>query len=186
MQLYLWFCRTNIREPHVAHVTHHGGPTKWLIWTVHFLQEYVPEHCGVAPKLSWEMEQQLVHSHTTAKSDIYRWFPFNPFHSFSLSLILILILLHTLLNINIPQPPNTCRYYFDFLLNYYSLSSFFSFFCKFIYLDWWLEKVYFCNDIWVINCALSDKTSKCTHRVYGCICVCMLSVRLVFFFFFCE
>nr|KYP64777.1 UPF0717 protein At5g11950 family [Cajanus cajan] len=33
------------------------------------LEEYVPEHCGVAPKLSWEMEQQLVN---TAKSDISR------------------------------------------------------------------------------------------------------------------
>ncbi|CAI8600092.1 unnamed protein product [Vicia faba] len=33
------------------------------------LEEYVPKHCGVAPKLSWEMEQQLVN---TAKSDISR------------------------------------------------------------------------------------------------------------------
>ncbi|WVZ18919.1 hypothetical protein V8G54_006241 [Vigna mungo] len=33
------------------------------------LEEYVPEHSGVAPKLSWEMEQQLVN---TAKSDISR------------------------------------------------------------------------------------------------------------------
>lgn len=41
-----------------------------FIW----LQEYVPEHCGVAPKLSWEMEQQLVN---TAKSDISRWLKLN-------------------------------------------------------------------------------------------------------------
>ncbi|KAF7829582.1 cytokinin riboside 5'-monophosphate phosphoribohydrolase LOG1-like [Senna tora] len=33
------------------------------------LEEYTAQHCGVAPKLSWEMEQQLVH---TAKSDISR------------------------------------------------------------------------------------------------------------------
>jgi len=35
----------------------------------YFEQEYVPKHCGVAPKLSWEMEQQLVN---TAKLDISR------------------------------------------------------------------------------------------------------------------
>ncbi|RYR48611.1 hypothetical protein Ahy_A07g034655 [Arachis hypogaea] len=34
------------------------------------LEEYVPKHCGVAPKLSWEMEQHLVNN--AAKSDISR------------------------------------------------------------------------------------------------------------------
>ncbi|KAF7817638.1 cytokinin riboside 5'-monophosphate phosphoribohydrolase LOG1-like [Senna tora] len=35
------------------------------------LEEYQPKHCGVAPKLSWEMEQHLVHTHT-ANSNISR------------------------------------------------------------------------------------------------------------------
>ncbi|MED6118349.1 Cytokinin riboside 5'-monophosphate phosphoribohydrolase log3 [Stylosanthes scabra] len=34
------------------------------------LEEYVPNHCGVAPKLTWEMEQHLVNN--TSKSDIAR------------------------------------------------------------------------------------------------------------------
>ncbi|XP_057973127.1 cytokinin riboside 5'-monophosphate phosphoribohydrolase LOG1-like [Malania oleifera] len=35
------------------------------------LEDYVPVHCGVAPKLSWEMEQQLGYS-TGVKSNIAR------------------------------------------------------------------------------------------------------------------
>ena len=37
---------------------------------IDFFQEYVPKHSGVAPKLSWEMEQQLGYA---TKSDIARW-----------------------------------------------------------------------------------------------------------------
>jgi len=48
-----WWVESDLSEPLISH----------------FEQEYVPEHCGVAPKLSWEMEQQLVN---TAKSDISR------------------------------------------------------------------------------------------------------------------
>lgn len=35
------------------------------------LQDYVPRHACVAPKLSWEKEQQLGYTHT-AKPDIAR------------------------------------------------------------------------------------------------------------------
>lgn len=65
---------------HVAHVQRClWGLVESMIWAVDpdylfymidFEQEYVPEHSGVAPKLSWEMEQQLGYP---VKADIARW-----------------------------------------------------------------------------------------------------------------
>lgn len=63
---------------HISYYICTRGTTGWAQFHLNWFeplicyieQEYVPKHCGVAPKLSWEMEQQLVN---TAKSDISRW-----------------------------------------------------------------------------------------------------------------
>lgn len=66
------FCFEPIKDAHVKHnlwVAIKTVKSSQLIGAVHFHQEYVPKHSGVASNLSWEMEQQLGY---TNKSDIAR------------------------------------------------------------------------------------------------------------------